>query len=146
MIRIEPFEPYGQAFEELRAEAALENYRFIETLRRRWDDDSDRYAKAGEVFLSAQDNGVLMAVGGLNRDPYLNDGTGRVRHVYVRPPYRGKGIGKILVVELIERAKGSFPSLRLRAADADAAAFYDALGFDRVTEPTATHRMTFSAA
>lgn len=138
---IRSFVPEGSAFEILRSEANNEGYRFIETLNRRWQDGSDRYSLEGEALLAAFFEGELVAVGGLNRDPYVNDGTGRIRHVYVRKPWRKSSVGKQLVATLVTLARRRFPSLRLRASDEAASRFYDRIGFSRVSEDTATHRM-----
>lgn len=138
---IRPFVPEGPAFETLRSEAKDEGYRFIETLIRRWQDGSDRYSLEGEALLAAFIEGELVAVGGLNRDPYLKDGTGRIRHVYVRKAWRKSGVGKQLVATLVTMARRNFPVLRLRASDEAACKFYDEIGFDRFSEDTATHRM-----
>ena len=140
-MTIQPFVPQGPAFETLRISARTEAYQFIEKLKLHWDDGSDRYALPGETFLSVVFDDQLAAVGGLNHDPYLNDGTGRIRHVYVMPDFRRRKVGSELVCHLIEQAKGNFPALRLRAANEAAAIFYDRLGFQRISHDTATHWM-----
>ena len=142
MITLKEFEPFGDAFEALRAEAAPD-YRFIESLTRRWNDGSDRYSLEGEIFVAAFDGDDLLGVGGLNRDPYLNDGSGRLRHVYIREAARGRGVGRQLVDHLLDHAQLHFPRVRLRAADTAAGQFYDAIGFRRMQDPTATHYLNF---
>jgi len=142
-VLIVPFKPFGEDFEELRAEAASERYNFIENMKHRWDDGSDQYLKRGEMLLALRDNSSLIAIGGLNRDPYLEDRAGRIRHVYVRTPFRGQNWGRTLILHLIDAARPNFPYLRLRAADDAASIFYDRLGFERVEEETATHRLEF---
>jgi GNAT superfamily N-acetyltransferase len=143
MISLREFLPAGPAFEALRLEAA-QNYRFIETLKRRWSDGSDRYALSGEIFIAAFDGHELLGVGGLNRDPYLNDGTGRIRHVYVLENARGRGVGRLVVDHLVNHARMSFPRVRLRAADEEACKFYDALGFQRTDEQHTTHELVLT--
>lgn len=40
----------------------------------------------------------IVGVGGVNIDPYTSDiNIGRIRHVYVLPAYRQKGVGKELL-------------------------------------------------
>ena len=74
----------------------------------------------------------IVAVGGLNVDPYTSDHSiGRVRHVYVSRSARRRGVGKLLVLEIIEAARDSFRQLRLRTNTDEGDRFYRALGFQR---------------
>ena len=83
----------------------------------------------------------LLGVGGLTPDPYVADrpGVGRLRHLYVLPQHRRRGVAKALVGSIIAEARPHYHVLRLRTANTRAALFYGALGFVGVTEPTATH-------
>ena len=87
--------------------------------------------------------GVLVAVGGLNADPYLpperRGGTARLRHVYVRPAWRRAGVGAALALHLLLLAAPRFRRVRLRTGDLGAARLYERRGFERVAEPDATH-------
>jgi putative acetyltransferase len=73
----------------------------------------------------------------------LNDRSGEVKRLYLRPQFRGRGFGRHLVENVIERARGigyetlyadTLPSLT------DALSLYTRLGFERVeayaTDPT----------
>ncbi len=74
--------------------------------------------------------GVLGAVGALTPDPY--DPAAdllRIRHVYVRPGFRRCGVGRQLAGALVQQGSALAPRLSLRAADAPAAAFWEAVGF-----------------
>ena len=69
-----------------------EGFIFMETLRRQWLDGSNRFDRPGEVYLLVRQQGLLVAAGGINCDPYCgNAGTGRVRHVYVHKAARRSG-------------------------------------------------------
>jgi len=126
--------------EQLRSEALGEGYDFIETLIEEWRTGANRYDQPGETLLGCFDGDVLVAVGGLNIDPFANDPTvGRVRRVYVRPAWRNRGIGRALVATLVELARGHFQRVRLRAENPDAGRLYERMGFSPTTEPEATH-------
>jgi ribosomal protein S18 acetylase RimI-like enzyme len=112
----------------------------VRVLRDQWLDGSNRFSGPGEALLEARaDEGGLLGCG-LNIDPYSNDpGTGRLRHLFVHPSFRRRGIATALVAECIHLARPSFTRLRLRT-DRDAAiGFYAALGFRESAESDCTH-------
>jgi len=90
------------------------------------------------------DQGLLVAVGGLNCDPFAGrPEVGRIRRVYVRPAWRNKGIGRALVISLIEQARTHFRCVRLRAENEEAARLYERIGFTPIANPDATHILIF---
>ena len=118
-----------------------EDFRAMRRLREEWDSGANRFDRPGEVFLEARVGPRLVGVCGLNRDPYAQQPElGRLRHLYVHPEFRRRGIGRELVSMVIEHARGRFSRIRLRTQGADADRFYLAIGFRRVAgEPDATH-------
>jgi GNAT superfamily N-acetyltransferase len=123
----------------LAAEAEREGYGFVRRLRDDWLSSANRFDRPGELLIGIRD-GYLVAVGGLNADPYAPDGrVGRLRHVYVLADRRRSGIGTALVERLMAQAAAHFSLLRLRTDTAAAAAFYERLGFRRIDDDTATH-------
>lgn len=102
-----------------------------------------RFTAPGEVLLGAYEGQDLKGICGLSHDPYGTEpGAGRIRHLYVLPAWRGKGIGRLLVEAIEERARETFRALVLRTDTAEAARFYVAMGYE-ATAPevtTATHR------
>jgi GNAT superfamily N-acetyltransferase len=109
-------------------------------LREDWASGVNRFACPGELLLGAWVGERLVAVGGLNRDPYMSaDAIGRLRHVYVLDDVRRLGIGTLIVARIIAEASACFSLLRLRTMTAEGAAFYDRLGFQRASDPFATH-------
>jgi GNAT superfamily N-acetyltransferase len=99
-----------------------------------WMSGVNRFDGPGEALFGASIGGRLVGVCGLNVDPYAAQArTGRVRHLYVLSPFRGRGVGGCLVTAVIEAARGRFDSLRLRTANPVAARLYERLGF-RVCE------------
>ena len=116
----------------------------------RWRDAVRATATAPDdahaFFLGVFDGDALVAVGGVTRDPYVNEpGLGRVRHVYVAASERRRGFGRRLLGALEARARLGYSSLRLRTDTQRAAAFYEALGYSRIEDADATHRRTLPA-
>lgn len=126
--------------------AETEGHDLVRRLVDDWVDGSNRFDRKGEVALAAWADSRLVAVGGLNRDPYLDSATvGRIRHVYVSPDMRGRGVGRLLVSALVDHARTTFKRVRLRSKGAPD--FYLALGFEETdAEPDATHVMELAAA
>jgi hypothetical protein len=135
--------------EPLVRSSADEGYNHVARLRDDYLAGSNRFDQAGELLLGAYDRGRLVAVGGLNRDPFVAAvsgdgdgayGVGRLRRMYVMPDYRRYGIGGRLVRRLLEEAKGAFHTVVLRSAGtAESDAFYRALGFQRAAEGETEH-------
>lgn len=118
-----------------------EGHNLVERLVDDWEDGSNRFDQPGEVALGAWVGSKLVAVGGLNRDPYIEDAdVGRIRHLYVSPQARGRGVGRVLVLALLEEARKTFRRVRLRTSQHGASELYLSLGFERIgDEPDATH-------
>lgn len=107
-----------------------EGLRFLQRLRDDWRAGRNRFTGTGEAFFVARDQGDLIGVCGLNRDPYCEDPTvGRLRHLYVAPSHRRRGVGRRLVRRALAGARGRFRLVRLRTDRREAARFYEALGF-----------------
>ena len=132
-------------FDALAAEARGEGRTFVERLADEWASGRNRFDSAGELLLGAFDMTTLVGVGGLNRDPYTTQpDVARLRHLYVRPAWRRRGIGAALVGALITRARDAgFICVRLRTSDERAARLYEKQGLVAIVEPDATHRLTF---
>ncbi len=131
--------PTDETVRPLALEARASNHTFLDRLIADWHSGANRFDKPGECYLGLYESDGLIACGGLNRDPYVaHDPTiSRLRHIYVAEAYRGRGVGRQLVQELITRAT-AFRRIRLRSTP-EAAAFYERLGFRPVSEPHATH-------
>lgn len=118
-----------------------EGFGFVGRFVAEWEAGRNRFDRPGEVSLFAYLEGVLVGFGGINLDPYQSEASvGRVRHVYVEPAARGCGVGGALVRELVRRARPAFATLRLSTQQA--APFYEHLGFARVSEHKATHKVS----
>lgn len=118
-----------------------EGFRFLERLRSELAQGVCPFDGPGETFFGAFANGVLIGIGGLTRDPYTTAARiGRVRHVYVLPDQRRRGVGRGIVEAVEQHANEYFDILRLRTDTVAGANFYQRLGFRRCTSAgSATH-------
>jgi len=144
MITIEPIELPVSGWEELQTEALQEGFLFIERLRNEWENGKNRFALPGEQLLGCMDQGMLVAIGGLNRDPFESGSCiGRIRRVYVRPAWRKRGVGRVLVESLVENARTSYTALHLRTDNPAAARLYERIGFSPTKALNSTHLLYF---
>src|ERR1700761_1374929 len=108
---IERIELPVPGIEILHAEACAEGHDFIQTLVEEWASGKNRFDGPGEALCGHFEDGVLVAVGGLNVDPFAGcPDTGRIRKVYVRAGWRNRGVGRMLVSALVDRARKRFRS------------------------------------
>lgn len=128
----------GVAINHLVKESSPQGFRFVERLIRDYRNGLNCFDKSGEVLLTASSKGVVIGIGGLNRDPYFNDPkVGRLRHLYVGSGWRRCGVGRLLVNRLIHEASRHYYLLALRTDTPAADKFYQKLGFK--THPNWEH-------
>src|SRR5262245_19579286 len=112
------------------AESEEHGLHFVRRLTDEWVNGVNRFDRPGEALFAVRERGDIVAVGGLNVDPYAIDpATGRVRHLYVVAAHRRRGLGATLVTEIIAAARGHFHTLRLSTSNPDAARLYERFGF-----------------
>jgi GNAT superfamily N-acetyltransferase len=117
-----------------------ERFQFLQRLTDDWDAGRNRFDRKGEALFVAASDDHIVAICGLNRDPYAVDDTvGRLRHLYVLPTYRRQGTGRCLVLQALDFGRRHFRTVRLRTDSAEAASFYENLGFERTAAPECTH-------
>jgi GNAT superfamily N-acetyltransferase len=127
-----------EAMNHLLEESMSQGFRFVQRLIREYRSGLNCFDKSGEVLLTASVQGTVVGIGGLNRDPYFNDPkVGRLRHLYVESPWRRRGIGRLLVTDLIHEANQHYQLLTLRTDTRAADEFYQELGFK--TQPSWEH-------
>lgn len=135
-----------EAIQPLLVEARAEGFRFLDWLIDDYQSGSNQFALPGEALFGGYHGPRLVAVGGLNRDPYAPVASaGRVRRVYVLSAWRRQGVGRQLVEAIIAEARHSFTLLTLRTPDESASRFYSSLGFHTSPAvPGATHHLVLA--
>ncbi|MGQ9370807.1 GNAT family N-acetyltransferase [Azospirillum sp. A39] len=93
-----------------------------------WEAGNVRFTREGERLLSAHVEEELAGIGGVTVDP-ATMGALRMRHFYIRQPFRRLGIGRNLARSLLDRSRPLTCRVTVNAGSADAAAFWEALGF-----------------
>ncbi len=115
-----------------------QGFRFMARLSQEYYSGANRFDKTGEALFVISLNGRVIGIGGLNRDPYLDDpNVGRLRHLYVASSGRRQGIGRLLVSQITREASQSYQLLTLRTDPPTANKFYQTLGFK--TQPNWEH-------
>ena len=131
-------------FVPLQAEARDEGFTFVDKTVREWASGENRFDGPGEMLCGHLDDGVLIAIGGLTRDPFTGEAeVGRLRRIYVRTAWRSRGAGTQMVRFLLGEARRSFRGVRLRAENDGAARLYERLGFQPLADAEATHELWF---
>lgn len=117
-----------------------ENFNFLSRLKNDWLIGANRFDQTNEELCQIRKGEQIIAIGGINNNPYKEaKNVGRIRHLYVLPQYRRKGIGKKLVLYLIDKYKEKYETITLRTDTEEAAQFYEALGFKKVEAENHTH-------
>ena len=126
----------------LEADAGADGHNQVSRLIQEWLEGRNRFSAAGERVYVAKRGGRVCGVCGLNRDPYAGeDSIGRVRRLYVSAAERRTGIGRALIDRLMTEARGTYSWIHLRTHESEAAAFYEANGFEPVPgKADYTHR------
>ena len=140
MIIYRPVSLNDHDAQPLSDEAWTDGYAYVERMIQDWKSGANRFDGLGERLIGAFDDDKLIGFCGLNRDPYLSDNAGRIRHLYVSLDHRHAGIARALVARTLDGAEAWFPRIRLRATPASRS-FYELLGFQPVDEDEATHSM-----
>lgn len=125
-----------------------EGFRFVERLLNDYKNGSNTFHHSGEgLFGVFNKEGLLVAVGGLNKDPFSNEHyIGRLRRFYVRKEYRRNGVGSILVKRIIDEAKRYYKILVLHTDTEQADTFYSSIGFSKGNlYPNSSHFMEFKS-
>jgi len=123
-----------------------EGFRFVERLVNDYKNGSNTFTDFGEsLFGVLNEEGVLVAIGGLNKDPFSNEQyIGRLRRFYVSKEYRRNRLGSLLVKEIINEAKRYYKILVLHTDTEQADKFYTSIGFSKGNlYPNSSHFMVF---
>ena len=126
--------------QEMAEESTANGQSSIQKTVDEWKSEVNKFSKPGEILYGIVVDGIIVAMGGLNQDPYINDANvGRVRHVYVLKKYRGFGLSRIILNLIINLARENFKTLRLSTMNPVAASLYESMGFEKIDEFKATH-------
>ncbi|MGX1195306.1 GNAT family N-acetyltransferase [Metabacillus sp. SLBN-84] len=124
-------------------ESKSEGFRFVERLVHDFQTGKNKFSLPGEALFGVFHHDKLIAVGGLNRDPYDQDERMcRIRRFYVGKEYRRRGAGSLLLQTLLREAVPTFSEAVLRTDTKEAAGFYERAGFRKIQSDHATHRLT----
>ncbi|WP_459965041.1 GNAT family N-acetyltransferase [Paenibacillus sp. JCM 10914] len=139
MNRLKP-----EDYAELLAESLSEGHRHIRRLIDDYSTGQNRFEHPDEALFEYRIDGMLTGVCGLNRDPYSDECSGRVRRMYVLNAYRRQGIGRALLEAVIDESSRHYRRLVLNTGSAQADLFYARLGFTRLdSQEHATHVLEF---
>lgn len=123
-------------------ESTIEGFRFLKRLMDEFENGTNRFNQPGEILYGVLNSErVLIAVGGLNIDPYSDqEGIGRLRRFYVSGNERRNGVGTFLLSKIIAYAENHFNILVLHTDTKRADEFYTSFGFTRgQIFPNTTH-------
>lgn len=129
-------------------ESEQEGFRFLRRLDEDYKNQTNTFNSLGEGLYGIINNdGVILAIGGLNIDPYTSDQRiGRVRRFYVSRNYRRNGIGRLLLNKIIAEAENHFNILVLHTDTEQGDWFYTSLGFEKTPlNPNASHYLRLKA-
>ncbi|MGF9979647.1 GNAT family N-acetyltransferase [Viridibacillus arvi] len=129
-------------------QSKADGFRFVERLVNDYKNGSNTFNHIGEgLFGVFDEEGVLVAIGGLNKDPLSNEQSiGRLRRFYVSKAYRRNGIGSLLVKRIIDEAKKYYKIIVLHTDTEQADKFYSSIGFSKKTlYPNSSHFMEFKS-
>lgn len=134
MINIQRVEAVPFAgFEALRLESEQEGYRFLLRLEEEWANAKNRFSLKGEGLFRITYEEELIGIGGITHDPYvLENNFGRLRRFYIKPNWRRKGIGQLLLEYILLESSLRFKEVSLRTDTNSASQFYEKNGFIRV--------------
>jgi GNAT superfamily N-acetyltransferase len=126
----------------LLAESKSEGFRFLSRLIDEYQSGINTFSDRGEGLFGVKDHsGEVIAIGGLNQDPYSNEmNIGRLRRFYVANSYRRRGLGIQLMDHILSYAKEHFALIVLHTDTEQADCFYRAYGFKKpCLFPGSTH-------
>ncbi len=139
--RITTLEP--SELDGLVARSLEEGFRFVQRLRDEYTSGQNRFERPGEALLIARELLTVIAVIGLNNAPHGQPSVMRLRRFYVLLEHRSAGLGKKMLLEVIEIARiANVQTLELSTNNPLASRFYEQNGFEFIRGEHATHRLS----
>ncbi|MGO6849120.1 GNAT family N-acetyltransferase [Rhizobium beringeri] len=117
-----------QEIADLESEARREGYLHITRLVDEWSTGDNRFQRDGERLLGAYADEVLAGIGGMTVETAMS-GALRMRRFYMRPAMRGRGIGRMLAMALLDHARSFCTVVTVHAGNDGAARFWESIGF-----------------
>jgi GNAT superfamily N-acetyltransferase len=134
---IQIFEWPAGTIEPLVRESESEGFRFVKRLRDEWLSGANCFSNAGEAFFGVNEDGRLLAIGGINQE---SEDCGRLRRFYVKKDARRNGVGRSLADHIVQFASRHYSRVLLKTDTEAADQFYVSLGFVRLAQnERATH-------
>ncbi|ANP87475.1 GNAT family N-acetyltransferase [Rhizobium leguminosarum] len=127
-----------QEIADLESEARREGHRHVARLIDEWSTGAVRFDRDGERLLGAYADGELAGIGGMTVDPAMS-GALRMRRFYIRPAMRGRGIGRMLALALLDYAWSCCTVVTVHAGNDGAVRFWETLGFQPDERDGHTH-------
>ena len=122
----------------LAREARQEGHFHITRLVDEWSAGDVRFARDGERLLGAFVGEALVGIGGMTVEPAIPAAL-RMRRFYVRPDMRGRGVGHMLALALLEHARRFCSVVTVHAGNDGAAKFWESLGFQSARQDGSSH-------
>jgi len=120
---------------ELAPIAAAEGFGMVRRLIDDYVSGVNRFSKRGERLCVALNGDRVIAVCGINVDPYYDSPSlGRIRHLYVHPGSRRSGVGRRLMAMIEAHGETHFECLQLFTTSLAASRFYESLNYARVLD------------
>ncbi|CAK09910.1 GNAT family N-acetyltransferase [Rhizobium johnstonii] len=113
---------------DLESEARREGHRHVARLIDEWSTGDNRFEHHGEGLLGAYVGDALVGIGGMTVDSAMS-GALRMRRFYIHPAMRGRGIGRMLALALLDHARSFCIVVTVHAGNDGAAKFWESLGF-----------------
>ena len=132
-MKIIPITGVSKEIRNLAAIAEADGHRNINTLISEFEIGVNCFDKSGEALFGAYNDSTIVAIGGINIDPFEDrEVVARVRRVFVAPSARRRGIASVLMDEIEGAARGLFPKIQLYTSSAAASQFYVTRGYSPV--------------
>jgi GNAT superfamily N-acetyltransferase len=119
---------------ELLTESMEEGFRHVSRLINEYTNGINMFNNENEALFECRINNRVIGICGLNQNPYVGEGIGRVRRLYILKEFRRHGVGRKIIEAVITKAKKHFQKLELKTDNPSASKFYKTLGFEEVTD------------
>lgn len=112
----------------------------ISTVIQEWFSRKNMFDKPGESLWGISINDEIVAICGVNIDPYLNDKyIGRIRRLYVSSNYRYMGIATKLLRHILAFCRNYYVTLRIETYSNSISKLCLSIGGSKIVDPHATH-------